>query len=123
MKIVLLVSVLMLMACGKDQPCKPNNGTGVLNGQTVTLNDGTCSATETPGTLNQLPVQAITICGVPQGYIYQGVLYNANTADKSSPVGLQQSSDGPYVIPQGNNVQCYYDVTNGKVNNATLPTF
>lgn len=130
MRHFLLVS-LLLVGCAKDPDqasCKANSGTTQMNNQTISLVNGTCSSTYTPGTLTvnskSVSVMNATICGVNVGYIYNKILYNLNMTDANSPTGFVQYPDNYYIFPQGganSTTQCWYKITSGSIDTTALP--
>lgn len=128
---ILLYIVIQGCAHSNGGPSCPSGGTALDNGQSEGLVNGACNITQTPGTLDttngQINVVGMTMCGEFQGFLYQNQMYTATPLDPQQPlVNLQllAMTDDYYLIPQPNNIQCWYNITKGQIDpNATPPTF
>lgn len=126
--LAIITALLLLSNCGPKQDKCDKGGTAVLNGQTQTLTNGSCSAALTSGTLTVnsqiINVSTVTMCGQVWGYLYNSILYNSSLADPTSPTGFTKYPDNYYVNQTSASTQCWFNITNGSINqSADIPTF
>src|ERR1700677_5407267 len=129
MKFLLLTSILLLMACSKNGAqggsCNPNDGTTQYNSSTVSLIDGTCTMTTQSLWQNPAYIE-YTVCNVD--YVTQnGIVCQASPDSISSTTtGCVPMADGYQVVgnnPMNPTEQCWFNITDGKINDSTPPTF
>ena len=126
MKYVLGLLLLVLIGCGKNQTnCNPNSGQAQYNGNTVNLIDGTCTMTTQSIWQNPTYIE-YTICNTDYVTL-NGIVCQANVNSiTSTTTGCTPMGDGYQVIPNSPTIpteQCWFNITNGKINDLTPPTF
>jgi hypothetical protein len=126
MKYLLVTSILLLMACGKDQQgCNPSSGQTQYNGNTVELIDGTCTMTSEPAWQNPAYSEYL-ICNT-RFTVLNGIVCEIDPEGiTSQTTGCTPMSDGDVVFPNNSSTpteQCWFNITNGKINDTTPPTF